>query len=104
MAPDWLPEDVSPKGIEAAGATFAHEVAGESAASLGRAGQAVERALRALREHEGDPNERDDLVKAAADAAYAYLVQREVLGQTDQAEAIRAYGIPSEVIARLGGR
>lgn len=100
----WMPEDLSRKGLEGAGGLFEREVAAESAATLGRAGGVVERRLAELRAFQGAAADRDALVKAAADAVYAYVVQREAIGLVDHREAIARYGIPNEVLVRLGGR
>jgi hypothetical protein len=42
------------------------------------------------------------LVKGAARAVWKYFVQREACGMRDHREAIRLYGIPGEVLVRLG--
>jgi hypothetical protein len=82
-----------------------HEIAGEKAASLGRAGEAVEKALARLADPEFLAVEgRDALLKAAADAVWKFFVQREVMGLRDQAPAIRHYNIPRAVLVRLGAR
>ena len=79
-----------------------HEIASEKAAALGRAGEAVEKSLRLLRAADRDSPERAALLKNACDCVYAYFVQRELCGQRRHADAIRDYGIPGEVLARLG--
>lgn len=89
--------------VETGEAVLRHELLEEQAHSLGRAGRKVEAALAALRDHEGDAG-RPVLVKAAADAVWGFLVQREVMGLRDRAAVIAQYGIPREVLARLGAR
>jgi hypothetical protein len=42
------------------------------------------------------------VLKAAADAVWKYLVQREACGARRHDEAISTYGIPREVLMRLG--
>ena len=79
-----------------------YELMAEQAYSLGRAGQRVEAALSALREHTGEG--REALLKTAADAVWGFLVQREIMGLRDRAAIIAHYGIPKEVLARLGAR
>jgi hypothetical protein len=74
-------------------------VVAEKAASLGIAGQRLERALTALREGEGG---REALLEAAAERAWAFLVQRELCGLRDREQAIADYAIPKEVLARMG--
>ena len=64
-------------GVETGDAVFRHELLEEQAQSLGRAGRKVEAALAALSAHEGGEG-RAALVKAAADAVWGFLVQREV--------------------------
>lgn len=79
------------------------ELLGEQAYSLGRAGKKVEAALQALAEH--PPGEdRTAVLKAAADAVWGFLVQREVMGLRDRNAIIAHYQIPREVLARLGAR
>ena len=41
-------------------------------------------------------------MKEAAHQVWAFFVQRELCGLRDQKEIIRFYGIPQEVLARLG--
>lgn len=82
-----------------------HEVAGEKAASLGHHGRQVEKAMAALRAFDaapGPPEERVVLLKAAAREVWKFFVQRESCGLRDQRDAIRHYGIPGEVLVRLG--
>lgn len=78
------------------------EMLAEKASSLGHHGRLVERSLAALWAFDGDPEERLALVKAAAREVWAFFVQRELCGLRDQTEVIRFYGIPQEVLVRLG--
>lgn len=78
------------------------EMLAEKASSLGHHGRLVEQALAALRAFDGDPEERLALVKLAAREVWAFFVQRELCGLRDQREIIRFYGIPPEVLVRLG--
>jgi len=78
------------------------EILAEQASALGRAGEAVEKALKALRESEAEGEARLTLVQDAADKVYGFLIQRELCGLRDRAQVIRSYGIPGEVLARLG--
>jgi hypothetical protein len=84
--------------------TLDHELAGEMATSLGRAGRRVVEALAALEAHEIHDETRNALRKAAADAVHAYFIQRELVGLRRHHDAIADYGIPAEVLARLGAR
>ncbi len=91
--------------FETGASVLDHEIAGEKAASLGRAGDAVERALARLADPDALAAEgRDALLKTAADAVWSFFVQREVMGLRDQAPAIRHYNIPRAVLVRLGAR
>lgn len=81
-----------------------HEIAGEKASSLGRAGRRVEKALEKLAAHEGDGDGRRVLIQDAADAVYAYFIQRELIGLRRHQDVIREYRIPNAVLARLGAR
>ena len=84
-------------------AALHYELLEEQAQSLGRAGRKVEAALAALNAHPGEEG-RAELLKAAADAVWGFLVQREVMGLRDRAAVVAQYGIPREVLARLGAR
>jgi hypothetical protein len=78
------------------------EILAEKASSLGHHGRQVEKAIAALRAHEGTAEERQDLLRKAAREVWAFFVQRELCGLRDQREVIRFYGIPQEVLVRLG--
>jgi hypothetical protein len=80
------------------------ELLAEKASSLGQRGRAVEKAMAALRGFDpaGDPAERLRLVRKAAREVWAFFVQRELCGFRDQKDVIRHYGIPGEVLVRLG--
>lgn len=80
------------------------EILEEKAASLGRAGKRVEKTLEALRLGNENDLMRPDLVRDAADAVYAYFIQRELCGLKDQDAAIKTYAIPAEVVAILGSK
>ena len=88
---------------ESGDAILRYELMEEQAQPLGRAGRKVESALATLRDHPGGDG-RSDLVKVAADAVWGLLVQREVLGLRDRAAIIAEYGIPREVMVRIGAR
>lgn len=73
--------------------------------ALGAAGRRIEKALAALRafDAEGGPAEaRAPVLKEAATAVWYYFIQRESCGIRDQRPAIEHYGIPREVLMRLG--
>jgi hypothetical protein len=79
-----------------------NEVMGEKAYSLGYHGKQVETTIAALNAFEGPAEARLLLVKAAARAVWKYFVQREACGMRNHKDAIQLYGIPGEVLVRLG--
>ena len=82
-----------------------YELMSERADSLGRHGLKVEKALALLAERVAAgcaAQERENLLDDAADKVWAFFIQREMCGLRSQKDAIRRYGIPPEVIARLG--
>ena len=89
-------------GVDTGEAVLRYELLEEQAAALGRAGRKLEAALAALRAHEGEG--RAEVLKAAADAAWCFFVQREVMGLRDRAQVVAQYDIPREVMVRLGAR
>ena len=100
-----LPQNLSTQLSSETGASVLdREILAEKAASLGRAGRAVERALHELRTFQGSAKDRPRIVKLAADAVYAYLVQRELCGFLDHSDPVEHYAIPGEILARLGAR
>jgi hypothetical protein len=78
------------------------EILAEKASSLGHHGRMVEKAIAALNAHQGTPEARQELVRRAAREVWAFFVQRELCGLRDQRDVIRFYGIPQEVLVRLG--
>jgi hypothetical protein len=81
------------------------EILAEKASSLGHHGRQVERALAALRNFDAEPGDtetRRQLVANAAQEVWAFFVQRELCGLRNHKDAIVHYGIPNEVLARLG--
>ena len=81
-----------------------YELMSERADSLGRHGLKVEKAIAALGAMDAQtPRERrEQLLNDAADAVWAFFIQREICGLRSNRDAIQRYGIPKEVIARLG--
>lgn len=88
--------------LERANGLFSVEIAGEQAGTLGRAGRRVEQALEAYRESAGPSFLREKALKAAAEAVHHYFVVRELNGLISHEEAISLYGIPREVLGRVG--
>ena len=81
-----------------------YEIAAEKAAALGRAGGRVEQMLAELAAFEGSAEERVVLLKRAAEAVYAYFIQRELCGLRRHQDVIREYQIPNAVLVRLGAK
>lgn len=90
-------------GVETGEAVLRYELLEEQAQSLGRAGRKVEATLAALQAHPGGEG-RGELLNMAADAVWAFFVQREVMGLRDRAQVIAQFGIPREVVNRVGAR
>ncbi len=100
------PKSLSPSHF-ASGAISAleYELLSERADALGRHGLKVEKAIAALQACEGketSPELRERLLDDAADAVWAFFIQREICGLRDSRDAVRRYGIPKAVMARLG--
>jgi hypothetical protein len=81
-----------------------YEIAAEKAAALGRAGARVEQALAELATFEGSAEDRVVVLKRAAEAVYAYFIQRELCGMRRHQDVIREYQIPNAVLVRLGAK
>lgn len=75
-----------------------YELQEARAMALGQAGRKLEKALAAL---DAAPA-RDALLDAAAAAVWELLIVRESLRFFDHAPTLEAYGVPSQVIARVG--
>ena len=73
------------------------ELEGERASSLGEAGKRLENALSALGE-----SSDDELVHEAATAVWYYLIVRESLRMFDHPQALKIYGVPDRVMAKVG--
>ena len=81
------------------------EMMSEAAAALGRAGARAEAALARLKDPAAlEREERDSLLKAAAEAVWSLFIQRESCGLRDQRQVIADLGIPRAVLVRLGAR
>ena len=90
-------------GADSGDAVLRYELLQEQAASLGQSGRKVEAALAALHQHPAGEG-RAEVLKAAADAVWGFLVQREIVGLRDRAAIVAQYGIPREVMNRIGAR
>ena len=87
-------------------ATLQYEIAEERASALGRLGRRLEAALTALaacpRTANSDRKIRDGLVEQAGYALWLFVVQREACGLRKIDHVIQVYGVPNEVVARMG--
>ncbi|HEX8244330.1 MAG TPA: DUF6665 family protein [Longimicrobium sp.] len=84
---------------------FEYELLQEKAATLARLGQRANTALEVLKAFDAAPGpagERDELVRAAGEALWYYVVQREVCGFRDSESLLRQLGVPREVRLRMG--
>ncbi|MDK1377548.1 MULTISPECIES: DUF6665 family protein [unclassified Sinorhizobium] len=100
-----LPQSLSRSDTRSGVNVLEYELMAERADALGRHGLKVERAIAALDQLDSGkdgPAVRERLLDEAADAVWAFLIQREICGLRDSRDAVRRYGIPKEVMARLG--
>ena len=84
---------------------FAYEARQEAATALGHVGRKLEEALADLKRHDETPGantDRDELVQRAADRAQALIIQREAFGLYASRDIQNFYGIPREVMLRMG--
>lgn len=83
-----------------------YEIAEERASALGRLGRRLEAALTALaacpRTTDVDRSMRNRLVEQAGYALWLFVVQREACGLNKIDHVIKVYGVPNEVLARMG--
>jgi hypothetical protein len=103
-----LPQSLAP-GLqpESRLSVLNHEIAQQKAETLGHMGQRVEQALARLRafqatEPPGDPERLSSLLDEAAERAWALMIQREISGLRHWEAVVKAYGIPREVLNRMG--
>ena len=84
-------------------ATLEYEIAQEKASALGRRLEAALTALAACpRTANSDRKTRDGLVEQAGYALWLFVVQREACGLNKIDHVIQVYGVPNEVVARMG--
>jgi hypothetical protein len=90
------------KGLEG----IEKEIAAEKAAALGRGGRKLKAALDELQlfdedaaggQHARGADARTQLVEAAGEALWAYIVQREAVGLVDAEYIKKEYSVPSDV-------
>lgn len=105
MATVRPPQALAPSTRDTGINLLEYELMSERADSLGRHGQKVEKAIAALQALEMPDvtyEERERLLNEAADAVWAFFIQRELCGLRSNRDAISRYGIPPSIIARLG--
>ena len=90
---------------------LAKELAEERAQGLGRAERVMAAALEQYRSGTVPPppgaresDELDELVWQLAAAVASFVIQREACGLTDTNRILKLYGIPAEIVVRLGAR
>ena len=94
-----------PFSVESGFNVLEYELRAERANSLGLIGLKAEAALSDLNawdEKRHSHEQRDVLVKKAADAVWDLFVQREICGLRNSRDVIQRYAIPDEVLVRLG--
>lgn len=100
-----LPRSLSGQQAGATLNPLEYELASERADTLGRQGLKVEAALARLAAWSQDDRrqvDREGLLCDAADAVWALFIQREICGLRNNRDVVARYGIPDEVLARLG--
>ena len=84
------------------------EILEEKAAALARVARRFEEALAALHALEAEPaadaGRRSELLDAAGEALWCFVVQREAMGQREHRHVMEAYRIPPEVRRRMRPR
>lgn len=84
-----------------------YELREQKAQTLGNLGGQVERALAALRAfdasaHGTDGEDRRKMLDEAADLVWSFMIQRELCGFRNWEAVVKDYGIPREVLNRVG--
>jgi hypothetical protein len=80
------------------------EIAKEKAESFGRSARLLKQALAELADlpPEADPATRELATRRASERVLNVIVQREACGLRDASYVYRFYGVPREVVARIG--
>ncbi|PVE20911.1 hypothetical protein DC522_29590 [Microvirga sp. KLBC 81] len=85
-----------------------YEIREQKAQTLGTLSSQVEQALAALRAFDADGHGSDEeirrhaLLDEAADRVWAFMIQRELCGLRNWDAVVKDYGIPREVLNRVG--
>ena len=100
-----MPTFAGPGGVD----LLEYELVQEKAATLARVFKRLRAALDALAAYDRDPRTdasgaREELVSAAGEALWYYVIQREVCGLRDSEAVMRALAVPREVRLRMGYR
>lgn len=108
MRPPRTSTFAGPGGID----LLEYELVQEKAATLSRIGKRLQAALDDLKAFdaahgdaaapEADRDRRDALVRAAGEALWYYVIQREACGLRDSEAVMRHLGVPREVRLRMG--
>ena len=96
-----------PAHVDSGEAHLRFELLEEIDGPLGRTERQVEQTLAALRAHDAagpEAGDRAPLLAAAVAAVWCLIVQHEAGDCTDHHLLIERFGIPPEVLARLGAR
>ncbi len=96
-----------PLHVDSGEAHLRFELLEEIDGAVGRAERQVEQTLSALRVHDAagpEAGDRAPLLAAAVAAAWRLIVQHEACDCADHRQLIERFGIPPEVLARLGAR
>jgi hypothetical protein len=91
--------------VDSGEAHLKFELLEEIDSAVGHTERQVERALRALADHDlgdRDPETRQPLLDAAVEAVWRLVVQHEACDLTDHQVLIERYRIPGEVMSRIG--
>ena len=100
-----IPRDLSTAlRLETGDSVLRHELLRESAANFGKLGRQIERTLARLDALglDADATARTAALYACAEAVWRFFVQREMCGLVNHDAVIECYGIPPEVLARVG--
>jgi hypothetical protein len=94
--------------LEAGWSALDYELREQKAQTLGTLSGQVEQALAALRAFDVETGRSDReerrraLLEEAADRVWAFMIQREVCGFRNWEAVVKDYGIPREVLSRVG--
>ena len=100
-----MANDALSRHSEAAFNVLQYDMLAEKAASLGHHSRVAEASVKALHAFDAATGSADDRLRPLRKAAHdvwAYFVQREACGMRDHREIIKDFGIPGEVLVRLG--